>query len=637
MIRVPLAKTSLSFRFGLAVALLTVLALANILAAIFIIQNADAYASAVNIAGSLRMQSYRISTQILKLENQPRGAQIQDIGNTVPTHQLSLETNDFIARLRNQQLLNVPEMDKPSDVQDAYRLFESEWNTTMLPALVKLGQLNAGTPQFSQTSAIYLHQVNGFVEHIDHYVRALQKASENRIRLLGLIALFCVFCIVGVAYTVIYLLNATVIIPLNELVEVADKFRQGNLKARSSNTSQDELGVLGQVYNQMAESISQQYAQLENKVHQKTRELMRINQTLEFLYQTSKKLMTSPGNTTISSILIELKKITGVEHAMLCFKAGNGAHSLYDWLCCCGKNSGQQFPCSDPDFHRQIQADSNSLAPAVTYPLIEGHNYFGFIYVEPYHGQTLDQWQYQLIQNVGDQLAVTYSLQHQDAQDHLVMLFEERATIARELHDSLAQSLTYLKMQNTRLKTLLQRDAEESVILNVSADMEQGLNAAYRNLRELLNTFRLKIKEASLEAALNATVEEFTALTDIPVELEYDLQHIQLSPNEIIHVLQIVREAVSNAVKHAQASSIRITGQHTGNGEVSFSVVDDGKGFPEPLSTPYHYGLAIMQERASSLGGQLSILPGPEGGTRVLLEFKPHPSVTQRKGPIKHE
>lgn len=637
MIRVPLAKTSLSFRFGLAVALLTVLALANILAAIFIIQNADAYASAVNVAGSLRMQSYRISTQILKLENQAKSAQIQDIGNTVPTHQLSLEINDFLARLQNQQLLNVPEMDTPSDVRNAYRLFESEWNTTMLPALVKLGQLNADTPEFRQTGAIYLHQVNGFVEHIDQYVLALQKASENRIRLLGLIALFCVFCIVGVAYTVIYLLNATVIIPLNDLVEVADKFRRGNLKARSSNTSQDELGALGQVYNQMAESISQQYAQLENKVNQKTQELMRINQTLEFLYQTSKKLMTSPGNTTISSILVELKKITDVEHAMLCFKAGNEVGSLYDWLCCCGENSGQQFPCSDPDFHRKIRANSNSLAPAVTYPLVEGHNYFGFIYVQPHHGQTLDQWQQQLIQNVGDQLAVTYSLQHQDAQDRLVILFEERATIARELHDSLAQSLTYLKMQNTRLKTLLQRDAEESVILDVSADMEQGLNAAYRHLRELLNTFRLKIKEASLEAALNATVEEFAALTDIPVGLEYDLQHIQLSPNEIIHVLQIVREAVSNAVRHAEASSIRITGQCTDNGEVRFSVIDNGKGFPESLSTQYHYGLAIMKERANSLGGQLSMLPGSEGGTWVLLEFKPHPSVTQRNDPIKDE
>ncbi len=631
------AKSSLSFRFGIAVAILTILALANILAAIFIIQNADAYASAVNIAGSLRMQSFRISTEILKLEHQAQDSASQATTTSPPSRTINLDIDDFITRMQSRQLHNIPEMGRPSDVQKAFELFESEWNTIMLPALVKLNQLNPGEPQFRHASETYLQRVADFVGHIDQYVLALQKASENRIKLLGLIALFCVFCIVGLAYAVIYLLNATVIVPLNELLEVADKFRQGDLRARSNNTSQDELGLLGQAYNQMAKSISRQYVQLENNVNQKTQELMQSNQTLKFLYETSKKLAGSPEDTATSSILCELKNITSVEHTMLCLKTDTQSKSKYGCLCCCDKNSSQKLPYNDPDFHRQVQVNSNFLAPAIIYPIMEGQNYFGFIYAEPLPGHTLDQWQHQLIQNVGDQLAVAYSLQHQEAQDRLLIIFEERATIARELHDSLAQALSYLKIQNTRLKTLLLRKAEESVILDVSADMERGLNAAYRQLRELLNAFRLKIKEASLEAALNATVEEFTELTDIPIKLEYDLQNTQLSPNEVIHVLQVVREAVSNAVKHAEASNIHISGKNTGRGTVGFSVVDNGKGFPEQLDTKYHYGLAIMKERANSLGGELSMLPGPEKGACVLLEFKPQPNITGRQEPYKNE
>ena len=203
------------------------------------------------------------------------------------------------------------------------------------------------------------------------------------------------------------------------------------------------------------------------------------------------------------------------------------------------------------------------------------------------------------------------------------MLFEERAVIARELHDSLAQSLSYLKMQITRLKTLLKRKADEEVIMSVSNELQDGLNAAYRNLRELLNTFRLQITHPSLQAALDTTAKEFAEFSGVPISLNYNMLAKKLTPNEDIHVLQIVREAVSNAVKHAGASKIEIHCDEIGGNAVTFNITDDGIGIDSAASKKYHYGLSIMQERASTLNGELTIEPGKLSGTQVSLKFTP--------------
>lgn len=616
------STTSLSHRFGIAIASITLLAFISIIAAIFLIQQASTQAAAVNAAGSLRMQSYRIGTALFGIQGLPGAEQ-----GAVEDRQLDNLIDDFSAQLNSKYLYDIRRADKDSEPGKSYTLVEKEWKRRILPMLNQAQQFKPGTKEYQAQSLRYVDQVNTFVDRIDRFVLALQAGSEKKIKILGLITLFCVFCTVGVAYGVMYLLNASVILPLAELVELANQFKQGNFKARSNNLNRDELGILAQTYNQMAESISDQYRRLENTVAEKTGELKQSNLTLEFLYNTSRKLAGDSEPETVRSIMLQLQQVAELKYLLLCYKPA--ADSNFYELIDCGHttNIDSNQLANAPSLLATMKEKPDSSIPAVIAELVEGQNQYGYLYAEVETDSAINDWKQQLIQNVADQLAAAYSLQLQNAQERLLILFEERAIIARELHDSLAQSLSYLKMQITRLKTLLSRNAEQEVIMSVSNELQDGLNSAYRNLRELLNTFRLKIEHPSLQAALDTTVKEFSEFSGVPIVLNYNMLASRLTPNEDIHVLQIVREAVSNAVKHASASVIDIRCSETEGGSVTFDIIDDGIGIGEEAAKKYHYGLSIMQERANSLNGDLSIRSRDDGGTRVSLKFTPQLTV----------
>lgn len=98
---------------------------------------------------------------------------------------------------------------------------------------------------------------------------------------------------------------------------------------------------------------------------------------------------------------------------------------------------------------------------------------------------------------------------------------EERATIARELHDSIAQSLSCMKMQVSCLQ--MQGDALPESSRELLSQIRNELNASRAQLRELLTTFRLQLTEPGLRPALEASCEEYSAKFGFPVKLDYQL------------------------------------------------------------------------------------------------------------------
>ncbi|MDW3150211.1 histidine kinase, partial [Vibrio sp. 2132-1] len=117
--------------------------------------------------------------------------------------------------------------------------------------------------------------------------------------------------------------------------------------------------------------------------------------------------------------------------------------------------------------------------------------------------------------------AVYYNRAQRQAEQ--ILLMEERATIARELHDSLAQALSYLKIQVALLKRSVKNLPDEKAIAQanqVIAELDTGLSAAYTQLRELLTTFRLTIKEGSFGQALQDMVETLNEQTTAEITLK---------------------------------------------------------------------------------------------------------------------
>ena len=227
-----------------------------------------------------------------------------------------------------------------------------------------------------------------------------------------------------------------------------------------------------------------------------------------------------------------------------------------------------------------------------------------------------------LLNALADQLANAIYLQRRIEEQQQVSLMNERAIIARELHDSLAQSLSYLKMQVARLERMQQKDAPRESQAAVFDELRTGLDSAYRQLRELLTTFRLKLEAPGLASALRHTAREFSERLGFSFPLEIDVPPHLLSPNEEIHVLQVVREALANVLKHANAHWAAVTVNFQA-ARLHVVIEDDGIGLADDSSPPMHYGLVIMRDRADSLGGRLSLHNRPGGGTRVELIFTP--------------
>ncbi len=230
------------------------------------------------------------------------------------------------------------------------------------------------------------------------------------------------------------------------------------------------------------------------------------------------------------------------------------------------------------------------------------------------------------------------SSQHLDVSKRLA-LHEERALIARELHDSLAQSLSYLKIQVSRLQSLLKinpqySDENMSAINGIVEEFRTNLNVSYKQLRELITTFRLALKSRDLAHALEDSVEEFENRSSVAVSLDNRLSRMDLAVDEEIHVLQIVREAVANVVRHSQASRAEVSLSISSDGLIRINIDDDGVGMKNSQARTHRHGLIIMQQRAHELGGKFRVETNHLGGTRITVTFytKSKKNIRQSSG-----
>jgi two-component system nitrate/nitrite sensor histidine kinase NarX len=122
---------------------------------------------------------------------------------------------------------------------------------------------------------------------------------------------------------------------------------------------------------------------------------------------------------------------------------------------------------------------------------------------------------------------------------------------------------------------------------------------------------------------LEEAIEEFSQRSSLTITLDNRLQECKLSVNEEFHLLHVVREALSNIVRHSGAEKVNIALIYQATGDVIVTIDDNGIGCTFNENKPHHYGLAIMKERAYCLGGKIDILPRRKGGTRVRLLFRP--------------
>jgi len=206
-------------------------------------------------------------------------------------------------------------------------------------------------------------------------------------------------------------------------------------------------------------------------------------------------------------------------------------------------------------------------------------------------------------------------------QAHLVAtLTHERQVMAAEVHDSLAQSLTYVKMRLPLLKDAL-RAHDEARAMQYCDDVRGAVSQAHASLRSVLTHFRLPMDPKGLVHALDASAKTFRQSTGAELEFVNEMPGMRLTLEQETQVFHVVQEALTNVARHARAQRAWLRIGTSRRGEVQVVVEDDGAGLPPAVGAGSHYGLEIMNERARRLGGNLEVSARDGGGTRVLLAF----------------
>lgn len=205
---------------------------------------------------------------------------------------------------------------------------------------------------------------------------------------------------------------------------------------------------------------------------------------------------------------------------------------------------------------------------------------------------------------------------------------EERAAIARELHDSLAQSISYLKVKVSLLQDMLKQGSGGVREIETGLqELRSTLSAADLQLRELITTFRLTMRGRTFAQALEDSIEEFERRSSIAFDLDNRLAAGKLTVAEEMQLLLILREALCNVVRHSHASYCWVSVRLTDDNGVFLGVDDNGVGVQHALQdSEQHHGLVIMQERVRGLGGTLSLEDRDGGGTRLHV-YCPRDSI----------
>ncbi|MGR6808472.1 ATP-binding protein (plasmid) [Sphaerotilus natans] len=208
-------------------------------------------------------------------------------------------------------------------------------------------------------------------------------------------------------------------------------------------------------------------------------------------------------------------------------------------------------------------------------------------------------------------------------EERRLALLEERGAIAAELHDSLAQSLAFMRIGVARLQAGLGAQQVAPELLACAAELRAGLSDACRQIRELIAAFRVRMGPGGLQAAVQDSIDELAQRGGLDIAFEHELDRCPLDVNEEFHVMQVIREALSNTVRHAGARQAWVAVRAVAH-RLEVTIDDDGSGPDDPVPREGgHHGLAIMRERARSLGGELEVGDRPGGGMRVRLAFTP--------------
>lgn len=581
-------------------------------------------AAAINETGSLRMRANRIGLNLLRHDEAAQAQVVVDLR----------EQGRILAHFAEDMPGRPLFLSTDAPLRQQFHAVTTRWD--------QLAEL-AHEALVEGDSTAYLAQLPGFVAEADRLVHVLEVGNASKTtRLRILQSVLIVMACLG-TMAMIFLLYRWIIRPVQTLQGGIQRMAARDFSVRVPVNNTDELGVLAQGFNRMADELQSLYEDLGEHVRQKTAELERQNRQLSALYGMT-AFLNKPNDIEalcrgfLQRVMDEFHAAAGSIRVLdpsgerlhivvsLGFSSAlqESEHCMRTDACFCGEAT-QRGTMIIRDFRKlprpeEIGCMRDGFQAVSVFQIVTPEATLGTFSLHFRERTTMSPRELQLLEMLGQHLGAALDNQRLSIKARQLAVAEERNLVAQGLHDSLAQGLNFLNLQTQMLGSAVQQrrwdEVEEIVPL-----LKTGVSESYQDVRELLQNFRTRLGEESLRKAVDDTIGRFRRQTGLNVELHLDDRDgAPLHPDQQLQVLFILQEALSNVRKHAYAS--KVTVRIDNHRDFGMSIRDDGEGYdPKEVAerSETHVGLSIMRERAARLGGQLQMCSAPGQGTEVSL------------------
>jgi two-component system nitrate/nitrite sensor histidine kinase NarX len=625
-------RRNLSAKLGAIGGALLLLVLGSIGITLWVTWQLEGGAAALNEAGRMRMQTWRL-------------AQTLASGDTVRAAALAAEFDRSVALLRAgdpSRPLVVPRDRRSqaafSEVRAAWPVLRASWTARPPPAAAQVGA-----------------QADAFVVRIDTFVSAVESEMSRLTTILNTSQFVLMAIAIASAVTLLYSAYLFVLDPLARLHSGLARVGAGDLAARVDVTTDDEFGRLAAGFNRMASALQGLYQDLEAKVRDKTLGLQAQHARLAALYEAAAFVTRADTLDDLAQgFARQMRRVAGADAAAVrwsdesnqrylmlasdCLPADlvEAEHCVPTGACFCGQPQAQAATRVIP-----IRTDAGGggllghcaragYETVIGVPVRLHERMVGEIDLFYRHAAVLADDDRALLEALASHLAGAIEGLRAGALERETAVAEERGLLARELHDSIAQSLAFLKIQAGLLRQAVARQ-DAAQVEHALRELDAGIHESLSDVRELLVHFRTRTNAEDIAPALQATLRKFEHQTGLSTHLSVRGHGLPLDADVQVQVLHVVQEALSNARKHARARAVWVDVQQAPRWRVE--VRDDGCGFADAQAAAdeTHVGLRIMRERAQRIGATVEVASVVGSGTSVVLTLPERPAFEDRE------
>ncbi len=596
----------------------------------------DGGAAAVNEAGRMRMQAYRMALTV--------GASNSVAAQEQLTH--IQKFNASLALLRHGDASRPLQVPWDGQVRQHFARVESDWQQFQAQWL---GQKPMDLARLEP-------QTVAFVAHIDALVSSIEAHMSAWTAALHVLQIGVLLLALLAAGILLFAGYRFVLEPVNHLELAIRKIQAGDFAARVELVGSDEFGTLAKGFNGMAEHLQSLYGNLESKVREKTTELEEKHERLESLYEVTALVSRATSLEDLAKDFSDriklIAKADGValrwsdqaqQRYLMLASSGlpqemvEDEHCLAVGDCFCGVPAPDTrlsvIPIASLPQSPRMHCAKAGFATIVNVPIRVQERQMGEVNLFFRSKTAPTAAERSLLEALNRHFASAMENLRLNAMKREAAVSGERHHLSRELHDSIAQSLAFLKIQVQLMRDAL-ASKDDPRMRSVLEEIDLGVRECYGDVRELLVNFRTRTNDEDIEPALATTLRKFELQSGLSTDFDISGHALPLSADVQIQVLHIVQEALSNVRKHAQASQVWLKVQQQPHW--SFEVRDNGVGFATAMGQcdDTHVGLHIMNERAQRIGAAMEITSTPGQGCSVRLVLS-NPSSVMPQAPVR--